>query len=495
VTGAGFTFLDDLDATRAAAWLEAFGTDRESVTVPPGDSFSPGGVARLFGWCRQALRQAIIRGGFPRGEGRGKARRIPRSTVEALAFRAARGASPETVNHHIRAVKGFCRWLVKNRRMAHDPLITLTLQNSKVDVRHARRELSAEELRLLLQAARSSPHSFRGLAAADRHALYTLACGSGLRVGALASLTPECFDLDSDRPTVTVSVRRDKSRKGKVQPLPADVAELLKRYIVGKPAGKAIWPGGWPKVAADMLRIDLEAAGIPYVIDGPDGPEHADFHSLRHSYLTLGSKSGIDLRTLQELAGHSTPALTARYSHRRLHDLAGAVEKLPSVLTPCSDTESHEITLPATGTDGAGLSPVCIGFAQTDDPGCDQVRRDDTPLSVSTGSGVVVTLDGQSHLRPLETDRDGKSSEAPPGFEPGCDGFAIRCLTAWRRGPAFDTLLIGGSGRRLEASRPPVTPRAARDGRARSRNRTRPGQARSRVTAVRRGRTTRRDPC
>ena len=67
-------------------------------------------------------------------------------------------------------------------------------------------------------------------------------------------------------------------------------------------------------------------------IEGPDGPEYADFHSLRHSYLTLGGRSGIDLRTLQELAGHSKPELTARYSHRRLYDLAGAVDKLPNLV-------------------------------------------------------------------------------------------------------------------------------------------------------------------
>ena len=47
-----------------------------------------------------------------------------------------------------------------------------------------------------------------------------------------------------------------------------------------------------------MLRTDLDAAGIPYTVEGPEGPEYADFHALRHSYLTLGGRSGIDLRTL-----------------------------------------------------------------------------------------------------------------------------------------------------------------------------------------------------
>jgi hypothetical protein len=50
------------------------------------------------------------------------------------------------------------------------------------------------------------------------------------------------------------------------------------------------------------------------------------------------------------LAGHSTPNLTARYSHRGLHDLAGAVEKFPNLL-PQDDPGTEAIR--ATGTEGA----------------------------------------------------------------------------------------------------------------------------------------------
>jgi hypothetical protein len=102
-----------------------------------------------------------------------------------------------------------------------------------------------------------------------------------------------------------------------------------------------------------MLRIDLDAAGIPYAAPGPDGPLYADFHALRHTYLTLGGRAGIDLRTLQELAGHSNPNLTAHYSHRRLHDLAGAVEKLPNFLPGAAAGEA----LRATGTEGREERP------------------------------------------------------------------------------------------------------------------------------------------
>jgi hypothetical protein len=117
-----------------------------------------------------------------------------------------------------------------------------------------------------------------------------------------------------------------------VQPLAADVAEALRAYLDGRPKGAPVWPGTWNVDAAEMLRAALADAGIPYAVEGPDGPLYVDFHALRHTYLTLGGRAGIDLRTLQELAGHSNSNLTARYSHRRLHDLAGAVERLPSTL-------------------------------------------------------------------------------------------------------------------------------------------------------------------
>ena len=92
------------------------------------------------------------------------------------------------------------------------------------------------------------------------------------------------------------------------------MAGLLRGYLAGRPAGRPVWGGAWASdgKGAEMLRGDLAAAGIPYAVEGPDGPLYADFHALRHTYLTLGSRSGIALRTLQELAGHSTPTLTAR---------------------------------------------------------------------------------------------------------------------------------------------------------------------------------------
>src|SRR5262249_48010505 len=220
----------------------------------------------------------------------------------------------------------------RGRRGPANPSDRRALLNVARARRHARRELAADEMRRLLEVARASARTFRGLTGPDRAALYLTACGTGFRVRALAGLTPADFDLAADVPAIVLPARLAQNKKAKVQPRAAALADALRTYLDGRARNAPVWPGAWNEDAAEMLRADLADAGIPYAVAGPDGPLYADFHALRHTYLTLAGRAGIDLRTLQELAGHSTPSLTARYSHRRLHDLAGAVEKLPNFL-------------------------------------------------------------------------------------------------------------------------------------------------------------------
>lgn len=355
-SGAGFVFPRDLDAAKAAEWLNALRRDGRPVELPDGaDSFTPKAAAALLGISPKAVGKNLKRRGLT-ATGQGKARRIHRAAVETLALAAVRGVGPQQCNHYVRAAKGFSHWMTRTRRIGANPLETLTLLNTAADVRHGRRELAADELRRLFTATRQSTRTFRGLTGPDRFTLYLVAAATGFRANAVANLTPADFDLESPSPTVTTAARFAKNRRTKVQPLPADVVETLRDYLDGKPAAAPVWGGTWRGKAAEMLRADLEAVGIPYAVEGPDGPEYADFHALRHSFLTMGGRSGIDLRTLQELAGHSTPTLTARYMHVRLRDAAGAVDKMPNLVPTGPEARETELPLLLTGTGG----PNCI---------------------------------------------------------------------------------------------------------------------------------------
>jgi integrase len=85
------------------------------------------------------------------------------------------------------------------------------------------------------------------------------------------------------------------------------VAAALRSYLADLPPRQPVWPGEWYLDAAAMLRQDLALAGIPY---RDDMGRVVDFHALRHSYITLLSRSGVAPRVAQELARHSTLDLT-----------------------------------------------------------------------------------------------------------------------------------------------------------------------------------------
>lgn len=369
--GCEVVFIRDVDAGNVSAWLAKLRRGRKRVAeIPPGESFASSKVASILGVKIDSVRRFVARHRLPT-VGRGAARKLTRQAVERIAVLLSRGCGPTTINHHIRAIQGFFRWLVDAKRIGSNPVESLAFVNEAVDVRRGRRELTAEELGRLFVAARDSARSFRGLTGVDRYYLYLVAAGTGFRANALANLTPADFDLNSSSPFVTLPARFNKSRKVKVQPLPLDVADALRDFIADRPENAPIWGGTWARgcAGAEMIRRDLEVAGIAYAVDGPDGPEYADFHALRHSFLTLGGRSGIDLRTLQELAGHSTPTLTARYSHRRLYDLAGAVEKLPN-LVPTNTPGAEAVVLRKTGTDNPNPSlPVNHSGAKSVVPG------------------------------------------------------------------------------------------------------------------------------
>src|SRR5262249_2554456 len=141
-----------------------------------------------------AVRDAVKRHRLE-ATGQGKARRLPRATVAALLDRQGQGAGAQTRNYYRAHLRTFGNWLVKDRRAGENPFRHLEAENTTTDRRHDRRELAADELCRVLQSARASPRPFRGLAGPDRFHLYATACGTGFRASALASLTPESFDL------------------------------------------------------------------------------------------------------------------------------------------------------------------------------------------------------------------------------------------------------------------------------------------------------------
>ena len=311
---------------------------------PECESFNAKEVAAILGVKIASVHRIVERGQLVcNGMGRKKA--FSRADVVALLTKRHQGIGVKTSNDYLNSVKRFARWLVRDQRAPFSALESLTAQNVEVDVR--RRPLRPDKFAAFVAAARRGK-SFKGLTGEDRAALYTLAANSGLRASELGSLTPASCDLDAVVPSITVEAAYSKHREKDIQPLRPDVAEIMRQYLADRPAGKPVWPGTWTVAAAEMVRLDLDAAGIPYEVAG----DVFDFHALRHQFITNLVDAEVYPKDAQVLARHKTFALTMdRYAHKKAQDAAGALAKLPPI--PGAGDTPPTATKPA-----AGVTPL-----------------------------------------------------------------------------------------------------------------------------------------
>ena len=278
--------------------------------------------------------------------------------------------APRTVLKYRNSLTAFCKWAVREGRLAANPL--LGLPSVEIDEeRRQRRPLTMDEVATLLDAAARRPledammirrGKRKGQLAAkvagaerqrllqlgrDRALVYKTLIYTGLRKGELASLTVGDLHLDIEQPFVKLAAKNTKNGKAAYLPLRMDLVEDLRRHLDEKLAqyrqqtlkdGRTELPLALPPntkifdVPDGLVRIldrDLAAAGIAKA--DAEG-RTVDVHSLRHIFATMLSQAGVRPRTAQELMRHSDIRLTmTTYTHLGLVDTAGAVEALPSV--------------------------------------------------------------------------------------------------------------------------------------------------------------------
>ncbi|VTS01768.1 integrase-recombinase protein : Site-specific recombinase XerD OS=Singulisphaera acidiphila (strain ATCC BAA-1392 / DSM 18658 / VKM B-2454 / MOB10) GN=Sinac_4560 PE=4 SV=1: Phage_integrase [Gemmata massiliana] len=240
-----------------------------------------------------------------------------------------KGISSGTAANYIGAIKSFTRWCALVERCeAVDHLSALVKSRDPADLRHVRRALMPVELDRLLSAAQGSTEVIYGLTGTERHALYLVACSTGLRATELSRLEPEHVDVTKN--TVTVwRPAKTKTRPADVLPLDADVLKVLKPLLKGR---GPLWPNrgkptqAWWRVGARLVRHDLAAADLP----AKDAQGRVfDFHSLRGQFGTDLDRAGVSLVRAQKLMRHSTPDLTAKYYMRpESVEMAADVAKL-----------------------------------------------------------------------------------------------------------------------------------------------------------------------
>ncbi|HMP08113.1 MAG TPA: tyrosine-type recombinase/integrase [Lacipirellulaceae bacterium] len=276
----------------------------------------------------------------------------------------ALGRADRTANAYLVAMKAFLTWCVREGRAPSNPIAYLPkLNNHEPSRRNRNRALSLQELARLIDVAEKSEKDWSGVSGPDRAMRYAMALGTGFRAHELSSLTLASLNLAGDVPTATVEAAYSKRRKRDQQPLPAWLVDRLRPWLAAHPTlatapqSAKLFPGGWWRRAAAMLREDLAAAEIDYVDE--DG-RVLDFHGLRHQYITALTAAGVHPKTAQTLARHSTIDLTMNlYTHQLRTDVADALATVPGP-APAPDSQRQR----ATGTHGRVEPNVCATRAE-----------------------------------------------------------------------------------------------------------------------------------
>ena len=237
-----------------------------------------------------------------RGRGPGDlAYRDLRSYAAALSERRLAKSS---ITRKLAAVRGFHAHLVDIGAAASNPADLLPAQK-----RGSRlpRVLGRDEVAALLdRIPATNPLEVR-----DR-ALFELAYSSGLRADEIVSL--DLGDVEFESETVRTT---GKGRKTRVVPIGEPAQRALTRYL--ETARRALGPAAddpalfvsrrGRRLSASDVRRRLDKWVREAAVAGRLSP-----HTLRHSFATHLLEGGADLRSIQELLGHSSVSTTQVYT-------------------------------------------------------------------------------------------------------------------------------------------------------------------------------------
>jgi site-specific recombinase XerD len=140
-----------------------------------------------------------------------------------------------------------------------------------------------------------------GALALRNQALIELVYSAGLRSAEAVSLDLGDVDFEQEH----VHIRQGKGAKDRIVPLGEEAAHLVARYL--REVRPQLARGADNALFLSVRGHRLDTSTLRRLVPHP--------HRLRHAFATHLLEGGADLRTIQELLGHSSLSTTQMYSH------------------------------------------------------------------------------------------------------------------------------------------------------------------------------------
>ena len=219
---------------------------------------------------------------------------------------------PKSIQRHLSSAKGFFRFLKKNNLIGSSPFELVTAPKSSNTLPDV---LSPEDVEQLLNFKPSNTIEIRDMAIVE------LMYSSGLRVSETVNINVGDFEEDMSFLRVI-----GKGSKTRLVPMGRFAIKAINNWLIEREKilnnTDALFlnsKGARLSVRSVQLRLKKMATkqGLP--------PVHP--HMLRHSFATHMLESSGDLRTIQELLGHSSLSTTQIYTKLDYQHLAKIYDK------------------------------------------------------------------------------------------------------------------------------------------------------------------------
>lgn len=225
------------------------------------------------------------------------------TVIAYLLYLQKKGRATSTISRNLASIRSFYQYISKNRIIDHDP--TAQLESPKVE-KKLPQILSLEEVALLLE----QPQCIDLKGFRDK-AMLELLYATGVRVSELIELNVYDINLENafikcnkglkERmiPIGSIAINAVKEYQNKSRPLLIQKSDE-KALFVNINGGRLTRQGFWKIIKQYKNQAKINKAITP--------------HTLRHSFAAHLLENGADLRSIQEMLGHSDISSTQIYA-------------------------------------------------------------------------------------------------------------------------------------------------------------------------------------
>ncbi|MBF0159224.1 MAG: tyrosine recombinase XerC [Magnetococcales bacterium] len=230
-----------------------------------------------------------------------------------LSERHRLGEAKSTLQRRMAAIRSWFRFLEREQQLSQNPARLVATPHLPKRLPRAPDEEDTIRLVESVPGVPEQASAWQQLRYGRDRAILELLYSSGLRVSELCGLDDQ--DVDSVAGTVRV---RGKGNKERVVPVGRQALEAIAAYRQERGHGTALFVGLHgerllPREVQRLLQSVRRRAGLP---------EQVTPHALRHACATHLLQAGADLRSIQEMLGHSSLSITQKYTHLDLAHLS-----------------------------------------------------------------------------------------------------------------------------------------------------------------------------